>query len=100
MLTQEALVAEASRIAAERATPQMSQDDKDELLEQVMMSLLDRKVAEPFFSRVAFTATGGPKAFGSGKYLMHYEPRLPEMPKVPTLIDYFKRRIQIGRAHV
>ena len=75
----------------------MTPEDKDELLENVMMSLLDRKVAEPFFSRVAHLATGGPKAFGSGKYLMHDEPRLPEMPKAPTLVDFFTRRILLNR---
>ena len=97
MLSQQELVAEATRIAAARATPQMTPEDKDELLENVMMSLLDRKVAEPFFSRVAHLATGGPKAFGSGKYLMHDEPRLPEMPKAPTLVDFFTRRILLNR---
>lgn len=97
-MSQEELVAEAGRIAAARATPEMSADQKDELLESVMMGLLDRKVALPFFGKVAQLASGGPKTLGTGgRYLMHSEPRLPEMPAQPTLIDYFKKRILLNR---
>ena len=98
MLTQEQLVAEAIRIAAARATPDMSADAKDELLESVMMSLLDRKVALPFFGRVAHLASGGPKVLGGGGlYLMHNEPRLPKMPEAPTLIDFFRLRFLLNK---
>lgn len=97
MLSQEELVAEASRIAAARATPDMSVEQKDELLESVMMSLLDRKVALPFFGKVAQLATGGPKAFGPSLHLMHNEPRLPKMPTAPTLVDFFERRFLLNR---
>ena len=98
MLSQQELVAEAGRIAASRATPDMSADQKDGLLESVMMSLLDRKVAVPFFGKVAHLANGGPYALGGGGlYLMHDEPRLPKMPAAPTLIDFFKRRFLLNR---
>lgn len=98
MPTQDQLVAEAIRIAGERATPGMSADAKDELLESVMMSLLDHKVALPFFGKVAHLATGGPKALGGGGlYLMHNEPRLPKMPEAPTLMDFFKLRFLLNK---
>lgn len=97
MLDQQELVAEAGRIAAARATADMSPDQKDELLESVMMSLLDRKVALPFFGKVAHLASGGPKALGGGRYLMHNEPRLPKMPAAPTLIDFFKLRFLLNK---
>lgn len=97
MLNQQELVAEAGRIAAARVTPAMTSEDKDELLEQAMMSLLDRKVAQPYFGRVAHLASGGPKAPGGGLYLMHDEPRLPKMPERPTLIDFFKLRFLLNR---
>ena len=63
-MTHDELVSEARAIVARQVTSDMDSGQKDELLEQALMSLLDRKVAEPFFSRVAYTATGGPKAFG------------------------------------
>ncbi len=95
MMTQEMLVAEAARIAAEQATPDMSPIEKDELLELTMMKLLDRSVSPPFFARVAQLATGGPKN-ASGPTLMHDEPRLPKMPAAPTLIDFFKKRMLLN----
>ena len=97
MLSQQELVAEAGRIAAARATPDMSADQKDELLESVMMSLLDRKVAIPIYGRVAQLASGGPKGGAPSLHLMHHEPRLPKMPAAPTLIDYFKNRFLLNK---
>jgi hypothetical protein len=95
-MTQEELVREPVRIAAEKATPDMRPEEKDELLEKVMMSLLDRKAQVPWFARIAQLAAGGPQMAG-GLYLMHDEPRLPNMPERPTLIDYFKNRILLNR---
>ena len=104
MLTQNELVAEAGRIAAARVTPGMGPDEKDEMLEQAMMSLLDINVAVPFFGRVTHIASGSPRMAGEpGRYLMHNEPRLPPMPEAPTLIDFFKLRFllnQRGGAHL
>jgi hypothetical protein len=91
----EEMVAEAQRIASERVTPDMAPDVRDELLEQIMMSLLDRKVAMPFFAKVGVTGAGGWTP-NPGRYLMHDEPRLPAMPEKPTLIDYFEKRILLA----
>ena len=96
MLTQEELVAEAGRIAAATATPDMSDTEKDELLEMTMMKLLGQAVTPPFFGRVAQLASGGPRG-AAGRGFMHEEPRLPKMPEAPTLIDFFKRRILLNR---
>jgi hypothetical protein len=95
-MTQEELVAEAVRLAGERATPGMSQEDKDDLLETTMLSLLDRKAMTPWFGRIAQLAAGGFKA-SSGKYLMHDEPRLPRMPDKPTLMDFFRYRVLLNK---
>ncbi|HEY8580208.1 MAG TPA: hypothetical protein VIL72_10010 [Beijerinckiaceae bacterium] len=95
-MTQEELVAEAVRLAGERATPDMSPDDKDELLEKTMLSLLDRNAMRPFFGKVGLTAAGGFSA-SRGLYLMHDEPRLPKMPEAPTLMDFFKKRVLLNK---
>ena len=96
MLTREQLAAEAARVAASLATPEMSPTEKDELLELSMMKLLDRNVAPPYFARVAQLATGGSKG-GQGRYLMHDEPRLPRMSDAPTLIEFFKKRVLLAK---
>ncbi len=97
MLTQQDLVAEALQVAAGRVTSDMNAEQKDELLEQSMMSLLDRNVATPMFGRVALLASGGPKTPASGLYLMHEEPRLPAMPAAPTLMDFFRLRFLLNK---
>ena len=96
MMTQEQLAAEAGRIAAEKATPDMSDTERDELLELTMMKLLDRTITPPFFGRVAQLATGGPRG-AAGRGFMHEEPRLPTMPAAPTLIDFFKKRMLLNK---
>lgn len=95
----EELVAEASRIAATKVKPGMSADEKDELLEATMMDLLDRKAGLPWFADVESFSRGGNMADfrGDKKFLMHSEPRLPQMPEKPTLIDFMKRRILVQR---
>ncbi len=93
-LSHQDLVQEAIRIAAERVTPEMNVDEKDSILELAMMSLLDRAVMVPYFGRVGKLAAGRNDKH-PGQYLMHYDPRLPEMPEKPTLVDYFKRRIML-----
>lgn len=95
-MTQAELVEEALRIAREKAFPGMTEEDREELIEEAMLSLIDRKAMTPYFAKVGLTATGGFNA-SSGLYLMHEEPRLPAMPDKPTLIDYFERRILLNR---
>jgi hypothetical protein len=104
MLDYKELAAEAVRLAAARATPDMNQTEKDELLELCMMKLLDRNVAPPLFARVAQAANGVISPAQDGRrYLMHDEPRLPKMSEAPTLIEFFKKRfllIQRGGSHL
>ena len=95
-MTQEELVEEALNIARAQAFPGMSEEDREELIEKAMLSLIDRKAMTPYFAKVGLTACGGFNA-SSGLYLMHEEPRLPAMPEKPTLIDYFERRILLNR---
>lgn len=95
-MTQEELVATAVRLAGERATPDMSPEDKDDLLEETMLSLLDKQAMTPFFAKVGLTAAGGFSA-SRGLYLMHEEPRLPAMPEAPTLLDFFKKRVLLNK---
>lgn len=90
--SQKDLAAQALRIVSEKSTPDMRPEEKDELLELTMMQLLDRNVAVPFFGRVGAMGAGHVNRI-PGSYLMHDEPRLPQMPEKPTLIDYFKKRI-------
>ena len=73
-MTQEELVEEALRIAREKAFPGMSEEDREELIEKAMLSLIDRKAMTPYFAKVGLTACGGFNA-SSGLYLMHEEPR-------------------------
>ena len=95
-MTQEELVEEALRIAREKAFPGMNEEDREELIEKAMLSLIDRKAMTPYFTKVGLTACGGFNA-SSGLYLLHEEPRLPAMPEKPTLIDFFERRILLNR---
>lgn len=90
--SREDLVQQALRIVAEKATPGMRPFEKDELLELTLMQLLDRNIALPYFARVGVHGAGVVNR-SPGRYLMHEEPRLPDMPEKPTLIDYFKKRI-------
>ncbi len=90
------LMNETKKIVASRVTPDMTAEQKDDLLERTMMELLDRKVAVPWFSRVGLHAAGGPAPAGS-KFLMQFEPRLPPMPEKPKLIDFMKRRILLNK---
>jgi len=95
-MTQEELVTQALAIARAQAVPGMSVEDKDELIEKAMLSLIDRKAMTPYFDKVGLTAAGGFSP-PQGLYLMHEEPRLPAMPAKPGLLDYFERRILLNR---
>ena len=96
MLNQQQLIEEAKRIAAERVSDAMDLDEKTAVLEQAMMELLDIKVMMPVLGRVTSTAAGG---FGkaSGRWLMGDDPRLPKMPKQPTLQDFFTHRLLLDK---
>ena len=58
-MTHDELVTEARAIVARQVTPDMDSEQKDELLEQALMSLLDRKVAMPFFGKAGILGAGG-----------------------------------------
>ncbi len=94
--SQEALVAEAVRIAAQKATPDMSADMKDELLEEVMLDLIGKYAQTPWFSNISKFATGESSNW-RGTALMHEEPRLPQMPDKPTLMDFLKKRALVNK---
>ncbi len=94
--SQEELVAEAVRIARERATPDMSPDQKDELLEETMLELVGKYVGHSWFANIGKFATGESSNL-RGVVLMHDEPRLPAMPDKPTLMDFLKKRALINK---
>ena len=95
-MTQNELVAEAQRIARTKVTPDMDCEERDNILETAMMSLLDAEVTLPIFGRVGQLAAGG---FGPtvAPQLMHHDPRLPQMPDKPTLIDFFRYRFLLSK---
>lgn len=91
-LDQPALLAEAKRLANERARPGMDMDERIDLLEMAMAELLDIQIMRPPLGRVATWASGG-TGKPDGKWLMGDDPRLPKMPAKPTLIDFFRYRL-------
>jgi hypothetical protein len=98
-MDQQALVAEAKKLAQSRVTDSMDFDEKIDVLEMAMMELLDIQVMTPPIGRVASTAVGGISSIPTGKgdrpgrkWLMGDDPRLPKMPAKPTLMDFFKLR--------
>ncbi|MEM7505650.1 MAG: hypothetical protein AAF415_02805 [Pseudomonadota bacterium] len=86
------LIEEAKALAARRVTPAMDMDEKIDVLEMAMMELLDVQIMKPPIGRAGATASGEFDGRPHGKWLMHEDPRLPEMPARPTLIDFFKLR--------
>ncbi|MFM1816990.1 MAG: hypothetical protein RLZ98_3685 [Pseudomonadota bacterium] len=93
-LSQKDLVEKAIRIAEEKTTPEMRLEEKEEILEAAMISLLGKAVMVPYFGRVGKLAAGRNDK-SDLPYFMHEEPRLPQMPAKPTLLDYFKRRVMV-----
>ncbi len=79
----------AASLAGVTAATTMS--EKADALEDAMSAELDKRRAKP---KVCHVDGGSP--FGSGDddrpYFQHYDPLLPEMPKEPTLMDFFKLR--------
>jgi hypothetical protein len=94
--SQDDLAIAAGKVAASKVTAGMTSDEKDELLETTMMSMLDRTAQTPWFADIPTFAAGGPPPAKS-KFLMHSEPRLPQMPAKPTLMDYLKRRVLLNK---
>ena len=90
------LIEKAKAMAAERVTPEMDQDEKMDVLEMAMMELLDVQIMKPPIGRVGTTSSGGVTA-ASGQWLMHFDPRLPEMPDKPTLMDFFRHRLMLDK---
>jgi hypothetical protein len=90
------LFKKASAVAAVGFTAGMSLEAKADALERAMIDELDYQVPVP----EAFCDVNWPKpvpdfaemAQQTRPNLMHYDPRLPEMPQRPTLIDFFKLR--------
>ncbi|MDH4048569.1 MAG: hypothetical protein OEW68_12885 [Gammaproteobacteria bacterium] len=61
--------------------------EKADALEHAMAATLDRTVAKPFACIV-----DGHSDEGTPPFLMGNDPRLPQMPEKPSLIDFFKYR--------
>lgn len=83
----------AASLAGITAASTMS--EKADALEDAMSSELDKRRAKPKPCYI-----DGGSSFGGGDdrpYLQHYDPLLPEMPKEPTLMDFFKLRFAPAR---
>ncbi len=93
-MDRQALIEEAKVRAAARITPEMDLDEKIDVLEIAMMELLDLQIMTPPVGRVASTASGGLTP-AKGKWLMGNDPRLPEMPAKPNLLDFFRLRLML-----
>ena len=81
-------------------TPQTLSDRADALEHQQMKELGDRIVAKSNLYKLADgeqPVRGARPALGNGRtMLMGDDPRLPEMPAKPTLMDFIKLRFEIG----
>ncbi|MFT7471627.1 MAG: hypothetical protein ACI8XU_001523 [Kiritimatiellia bacterium] len=63
---------------------------KADTLEDAMSVELDKRIAQPWFCSI--DPTPEPVAGDTRPWYQHEDPRLPEMPAAPTLIDFFKLR--------
>ncbi len=90
------LFKKASAVAAAGFTVGMSLEARADALEHAMIDELNYQIPEP----PAFCDVNWPKpipnfeemAKETRPNLMHHDPRLPDMPERPTLIDFFKLR--------
>lgn len=94
-MDRQALVERAKDIAAGRITADMGVMEKAEILERAMMELLDIQIMTPGVARVGSLAAGNQPS-EPGRWLMGNDPRLPEMPPAPTLIDFFRLRFLLN----
>jgi hypothetical protein len=73
----------------------------DALELQQMKEMDDRIVAQSLLYNLAFNAErslGAGITYGNGRHLlMGEDPRLPQMPEKPTLMDFFRCRLAEGR---
>ena len=91
MPRKEALIRRAMVRAETAITDGMSLDQKADALEDALSGELDVMIVPP----AAFTHPQFPiprDRMPTGKVQMHDEPRLPEMPARPTLLDFYKLR--------
>ena len=82
--------------------PSMSQQ-ADELEHRQMKELGDRLVTKSLLYNLADGEQGLGNGFGIGtgkQLLMGDDPRLPQMPEKPTLLDFFKYRFAPGTQHL
>ena len=63
---------------------------KADALEEAMSVELDKRIATPWFCNIE--PMPEEVAGDTRPYYQHNDPRLPEMPKAPTLVDFFKLR--------
>ena len=95
-MNRQELIEQAKTITQTRIKPSMDMDEKMDVLEITMMELMDKQVMVPPVGHVSVIAAGGPER-AKGRWLMHEEPRLPEMPKRPTLIDFYRLRFALNQ---
>ena len=99
----------------QRASRPMTSSERADELEHRMMRELDAKIAQKIADKIACQSQlfnladgrldmpGGAEmmAQNPGKYfLMGHDPRLPELPAKPTLIDFFKLRFSSSSNHL
>lgn len=91
MSRKDALVDRAMARAGEAITDGMTVDQKADALEDALSEELDVMIVPP--GALAHPQFPVPRdEFPKGTVLMHHEPRLPEMPERPTLVDFFRLR--------
>jgi hypothetical protein len=91
MTRKEALIHRAMARAGEAVTDDMTLDQKADALEDALSEELDVMIVPP--GALAHPQFPVPRdEFPKGAVLMHREPRLPEMPEKPTLVDFFRLR--------
>jgi hypothetical protein len=97
-LSLEAVVAEGLVI-----TPDMTPSEKADALEEHELGKLTRRVQKSVLftsGELDPTQPAPPPADPSQLVLMGDDPRLPKMPKQPTLMDFFKYRFSPNQAHL
>ena len=91
MSRKDALIRRAMARAEAEITAGMTVDQKADALEDALSDELDVMIVTPgAFARPQFPIA--PDTFPKGRVQMHAEPRLPQMPDKPTLVDFFKLR--------
>jgi len=100
---EEELTREKREAEGLKFTPQMTLSQRAEELEEHMMKRLTQRVAKSmlFISGEHDPTTPAPPPVNPDAHvLMGDDPRLPRMPKAPTLQDFFKYRFSPSQAHL